>query len=78
VLDHFMEELNGGPDGGLLMPDGTRQPIRIMLLAGGDLIQSFAVPNLWKEVIAFNQGRPPPHPGRLWVSDCGTHRRKCS
>ncbi|KAJ3351209.1 hypothetical protein HDU91_006152 [Kappamyces sp. JEL0680] len=57
VLDHFNEHLNGGPDGGCLMPDGNRQrltvgsrkPIRIVLLAGGDLIQSFAVPNLWKE-----------------------------
>eukprot|EP00842_Homolaphlyctis_polyrhiza_P003440 jgi/Hompol1/4097/HPOL_006918-RA len=49
VLDHFNEELNGGPNGGILMPDGTRRPIRIMLLAGGDLIQSFAVPNLWRE-----------------------------
>ncbi|KAI8927663.1 hypothetical protein BC831DRAFT_398415 [Entophlyctis helioformis] len=49
VLDHFNEELNGGPNGGVLLPDGTRRPIRIMLLAGGDLIQSFAVPNLWKE-----------------------------
>ncbi|KAL5039888.1 Nicotinamide/nicotinic acid mononucleotide adenylyltransferase 1 [Batrachochytrium dendrobatidis] len=28
---------------------GSRRRIRIMLLAGGDLIQSFAVPNLWKE-----------------------------
>ncbi|KAL2919498.1 Nicotinamide/nicotinic acid mononucleotide adenylyltransferase 1 [Polyrhizophydium stewartii] len=49
VLDHFNEELNGGPTGGALLPDGTRRPIRIMLLAGGDLIQSFAVPNLWRE-----------------------------
>lgn len=28
---------------------GTRKAIRIVLLAGGDLIQSFAVPNLWAE-----------------------------
>ena len=28
---------------------GSRKDIRIVLLAGGDLIQSFAVPNLWKE-----------------------------
>lgn len=56
VLDHFMNELNG-IDGGFLMKDGSRKPIRIMLVAGmdifyctgGDLIQSFAVPNLWKE-----------------------------
>ncbi|KAJ3269881.1 hypothetical protein HDV01_000843 [Terramyces sp. JEL0728] len=46
VLDHFNEYLNR--DGGLAV--GTeRKLIRIVLLAGGDLIQSFAVPNLWKE-----------------------------
>ena len=49
VLDHFDTELNSGDTGGCLMADGSRVPIRIMLLAGGDLIQSFAVPNLWKE-----------------------------
>ncbi|OAJ44414.1 nicotinate (nicotinamide) nucleotide adenylyltransferase [Batrachochytrium dendrobatidis JEL423] len=49
VLDHFEQELNSGADGGVLMSDGSRRRIRIMLLAGGDLIQSFAVPNLWKE-----------------------------
>ncbi|KAH6567283.1 nicotinate (nicotinamide) nucleotide adenylyltransferase [Batrachochytrium salamandrivorans] len=49
VLDHFQQELNESPIGGTLMPDGSKRPIRIMLLAGGDLIQSFAVPNLWKE-----------------------------
>ena len=27
----------------------NKKRIRIMLLAGGDLIESFAVPNLWKE-----------------------------
>ena len=60
VLDHFHEELNG-KDGGILMPDGiidfilgTRKPIRIVLLAGGDLIQSFSVPNLWKEEDLFH------------------------
>ncbi|KAI9209653.1 uncharacterized protein BJ171DRAFT_557457 [Polychytrium aggregatum] len=51
VLDHFHEQLNGpdSPSGGrgILLPDGSRTEIRVMLLAGGDLIQSFAVPNLW-------------------------------
>lgn len=28
---------------------GTRKLIRIVLLAGGDLIQSFAVPDLWTD-----------------------------
>ncbi|KAI8893897.1 hypothetical protein BC833DRAFT_606914 [Globomyces pollinis-pini] len=50
VLEHFEFELNGKDgDGGFLLEDGTKKKIRIVLLAGGDLIQSFAVPNLWKE-----------------------------
>ncbi len=57
VLDHFDSELNAGEDGGCLMADGSRVPIQIMLLAGGDLIQSFAVPNLWKEAdVWFSTG----------------------
>lgn len=36
VLDHFREEI-----------DRIAPGVAIMLLAGGDLIQSFAVPNLW-------------------------------
>ncbi|KAI9187666.1 Nicotinamide/nicotinic acid mononucleotide adenylyltransferase 1 [Blastocladiella emersonii ATCC 22665] len=48
VLDHFHHELNV-VRGGVTLPDGTRRPIRIMLLAGGDLIESFGTPNLWAE-----------------------------
>ena len=51
VLDHFNFELNNS--GGCIMSDGSIQRIEIMLLAGGDLIQSFAVPNLWKEKDVF-------------------------
>ncbi|KAI9144732.1 hypothetical protein BKA69DRAFT_731677 [Paraphysoderma sedebokerense] len=46
VLDHFNEELNN-KHGGVMLPDGSRRPIRILLLAGGDLIESFGTPNLW-------------------------------
>ena len=49
VLDHFHECLNGKDQGGIALPDGRRKRIRIMLLAGGDLIQSFALPNVWAE-----------------------------
>ncbi|TPX38069.1 nicotinate-nucleotide adenylyltransferase [Synchytrium microbalum] len=49
VLDHFHECLNLGNEGGIALPDGSRKKIRIMLLAGGDLIQSFALPNVWAE-----------------------------
>lgn len=37
VLDHFHGELNAG----------SSREIRVMLLAGGDLIESFQVPGLW-------------------------------
>ncbi|KNE67972.1 nicotinate (nicotinamide) nucleotide adenylyltransferase [Allomyces macrogynus ATCC 38327] len=48
VLDHFDHELNT-VRGGVELPDGTRRAVRIMLLAGGDLIESFGTPNLWAE-----------------------------
>ncbi|KAI9217029.1 hypothetical protein BC828DRAFT_392169 [Blastocladiella britannica] len=48
VLDHFNHELNVVL-GGVELPDGSRRPVRIMLLAGGDLIESFGTPNLWAE-----------------------------
>lgn len=49
VLDHFWEELNGGKHGGVAMRDGGRRPIKIMLLAGGDLIQSMGEPGVWAD-----------------------------
>ncbi|EPQ31939.1 uncharacterized protein PFL1_00138 [Pseudozyma flocculosa PF-1] len=50
VLDHFDEEINGGPNGGVLLSDGTRKKVKIMLLAGGDLIQSMGEPGVWATV----------------------------
>lgn len=47
VLDHFDQEING--DGGIILADGTRRRVKIMLLAGGDLIQSFGEPGVWSE-----------------------------
>ncbi|KAI8888806.1 hypothetical protein K501DRAFT_320719 [Backusella circina FSU 941] len=41
VLDHFERELNGS--GGV----GGKKKIKIMLLAGGDLIASFGHPTVW-------------------------------
>ncbi|KAI8357225.1 hypothetical protein B0O80DRAFT_384321 [Mortierella sp. GBAus27b] len=48
VLDHFQQELNG-PDGegGVRLKNGKLKSIKIMLLAGGDLVQSFAAPDVW-------------------------------
>ncbi|KAJ1509682.1 hypothetical protein HMI54_011356 [Coelomomyces lativittatus] len=48
VLDHFHFELNTVRKGAHSEKDHYR-PIRIMLIAGGDLIESFGTPNLWAE-----------------------------
>lgn len=42
VLDHFHKQLNDYVEAG-----GTKRKIKIVLLAGGDLIESFQVPGLW-------------------------------
>ncbi|WRT69137.1 nicotinate (nicotinamide) nucleotide adenylyltransferase [Kwoniella shivajii] len=51
VLDHFDEMLNGGKngEGGVVMGDGKKRRYKIMLLAGGDLIESFGEPGVWSE-----------------------------
>lgn len=51
VLDHFDEMLNGKDgEGGVEMSDGKgRRKYKIMLLAGGDLIESFGEPGVWSE-----------------------------
>ncbi|KAG9302495.1 hypothetical protein G9A89_007199 [Geosiphon pyriformis] len=46
VLDHFNEYINI-KGGGVKTQDGKLHKVNIMLLAGGDLIESFKVPNLW-------------------------------
>lgn len=49
VLDHFNDEINGGSEGGVMLADGSKRRIRVMLLAGGDLIQSMGEPGVWAE-----------------------------
>ncbi|PWN28376.1 Nucleotidylyl transferase [Jaminaea rosea] len=61
VLDHFEHEINGplapsagsasanGSRRGVLMSDGRRRRVKIMLLAGGDLIQSMGEPGVWAD-----------------------------
>ncbi|KAL1932830.1 hypothetical protein VTP01DRAFT_8508 [Rhizomucor pusillus] len=46
VLDHFDHELNE-VTGGILTSTGEKRKIKIMLLAGGDLIASFGHPGVW-------------------------------
>ena len=49
VLDHFNEEINI-KRGGVLSKDGKeRLGVKVMLLAGGDLIESMGEPNVWAE-----------------------------
>jgi nicotinamide mononucleotide adenylyltransferase len=48
VLEHFNEMLNV-QEGGLTMSDGKKRRYKIMLLAGGDLIESFGEPGVWSE-----------------------------
>lgn len=48
VLDHFDEMLNV-KGGGILTREGKRRKYKIMLLAGGDLIESFGEPGVWSE-----------------------------
>ncbi|KAI8867305.1 Nucleotidylyl transferase [Ramicandelaber brevisporus] len=47
ALDHLNEMLNIETGGGILLSNGERKPIKILMLAGGDLIESFGVPGLW-------------------------------
>jgi nicotinamide mononucleotide adenylyltransferase len=46
VLDHFHHEINEVL-GGFQKTDGTRGPMRIMLLAGADLVQTMSTPGKW-------------------------------
>ncbi|KAH9811527.1 hypothetical protein DFH28DRAFT_981204 [Melampsora americana] len=49
VLDHFDHQLNSIGNGVLSVQTGLRKPIRIILLAGSDLIQTMSEPGLWAE-----------------------------
>ncbi|KAI9296558.1 Nucleotidylyl transferase [Neoconidiobolus thromboides FSU 785] len=46
VLDHFDKEINQ-VRGGVVTKSGIHKKVKIMLLAGGDLIESFGIPGLW-------------------------------
>ncbi|KAI0011158.1 nicotinamide mononucleotide adenylyl transferase [Xylariaceae sp. FL0662B] len=49
VLDHFEYEVNQRL-GGIYTADGeTRRPVKIMLLAGADLISTMSTPGVWAE-----------------------------
>lgn len=46
VLDHFNEEINI-KQGGIMTKSGEKRGVKIMLLAGGDLIESMGEPDVW-------------------------------
>lgn len=48
VLDHFNEEINI-KGGGILTENGEKRGVKIMLLAGGDLIESMGEPDVWAD-----------------------------
>lgn len=48
VLDHFNDEINV-KRGGIATGTGGRIGVKIMLLAGGDLIESMGEPNVWAD-----------------------------
>lgn len=49
VLDHFNEEINVKRGGVIKNEKGERMGVKIMLLAGGDLIESMGEPNVWAD-----------------------------
>ncbi|KAI0919328.1 hypothetical protein AcV5_002279 [Taiwanofungus camphoratus] len=48
VLDHFDYEINTRL-GGVTTPSGVHKPVRVMLLAGSDLIATMSEPGVWSE-----------------------------
>jgi nicotinamide mononucleotide adenylyltransferase len=48
VLDHFDHEINSVL-GGAQLPSGERRHMRIVLLAGSDLISTMSEPGVWSE-----------------------------
>ncbi|CAI5755765.1 unnamed protein product [Candida verbasci] len=48
VLDHFNEEINI-KRGGIMTNSGEKRGVKIMLLAGGDLIESMGEPDVWAD-----------------------------
>lgn len=48
VLDHFNEEINK-KRGGIKTKSGEKRGVKIMLLAGGDLIESMGEPDVWAD-----------------------------
>ena len=48
VLDHFEHEINA-IQGGIATSTGSRKAVKIVLLAGADLIQTMSTPGVWSQ-----------------------------
>lgn len=48
VLDHFDHEINT-VRGGVVTQEGEHRPVKVMLLAGSDLIATMSEPGVWSE-----------------------------
>ena len=48
VLDHFEHEINGKL-GGVATLEGEMRPVKILLLAGSDLIATMSEPGVWSD-----------------------------
>lgn len=66
VLDHFDYEINT-VIGGIHTEDGEHRAIRVMLLAGSDLISTMSEPGVWSysDVCSFNHEVHALRPTRL-------------
>lgn len=76
VLDHFEHEINTVLGGAQLPSSDERRPIRVMLLAGSDLISTMSEPGVWSEKdvsssLCHPAGRAPSR-----LSLVGSHPRK--
>ena len=49
VLDHFDREINDVLGGIVVNDEGERRKVRVMLLAGSDLISTMSEPGVWSE-----------------------------
>lgn len=66
VLDHFEYEINTRL-GGVTTVEGEQRPVRVMLLAGSDLIATMSEPGVWSEndVRLFSL-----HSSPSWLREC--------
>jgi hypothetical protein len=66
VLDHFDYEINTVL-GGIHTGDGEQRNVKVMLLAGSDLISTMSEPGVWSYAdVGLRSSIPSPSVDRLW------------